>query len=442
MNVRGPLARGVDGRAAPALSSRAVDGPRRVTLALALTLGCGADPDALDPDASPDAPADFAPADVTTDRASPDVPAPLDVARPMDVAPPPDASPDVAPDAAPDVAPDRPPAPTGVAPPGAVAGELTARDGSNAVALMPNVERVFRVDALPTEHVQFFLRFSPNGAAVILQIDRWDEVRPVELGRTDAGPGLRVLAAFDPSGPRTFWARVRSTAATSNVTLTVARTPFADGARCPSDCDRLLQFPLANDPMVDGYTSAASTVFRYQFGRRDLLMHVRHAGQLMARTARAPFIPEDFSQWDGMTPGTDTGNLRHSSHQRGKDVDISLYGTDGRAPWRSYCTARPADGGRECTPGTARGLDAATNVRMFADHFATGRVTMCFLDRALIALVQPAARAAMLPAAVAAQFGDGTHLQHWPNHDNHIHIRVSEGPTTGAGLVYEPFEPP
>ncbi len=429
-----------------------MDGLRRVTLALALTLGCGADPDALDPDASPDV-ADAAPDRAAPDASFPDLTpppdvtappdaAPFDVARPMDVAAPLDVAPDVAPDAPADVAPDRPAAPTGIAPPGAVTGELTARDGSNAVSLTPSVERVFRVDARPTEHIQFFLRFSPTSAAVVLQVDRWDGVRPIELGRTDAGPGLRVLAAFDPSGPRTFWARVRSTAATSGVTLTVTRTPFADGARCTADCDRLLQFPLANDPAVDGYTSDGATVFRYQFGRRDLLMFVRHAGQLMARTARAPFIPQDFSQWDGMTPGTDTGNLRHSSHQRGKDVDLSLYGTDGRAPWRSYCTARPASGGRECTPGSARGLDAATNVRMFADHFATGRVTMCFLDRELIALVQPAARAAMLPGAVAAQFGDGTHLQHWPNHDNHIHIRVSEGPTTGAGLVYEPFEAP
>ncbi len=418
-----------------------MDRPLRAALALALA-GCGADPADLDdaspdvvadvaPDLARDAPRDVTPDDVfTPDRAAPD--AALDAIAP-------DASPDVAPA---DVAPDRPDAPGGTAPRGAVAGEINARDGSNAVAVPAGQERVYRVDALPSEHVQFFLRFAPAGAAAVLQVDRWDGVRPVELGRTDAGGGLRALAAFDPSGPRTFWARVRTTASLTNATLTVTRTPFADGARCASDCARLLQLPLANDPAVDGYTTDGATVFRYQFGRRDLLMHVRHAGQLMARAGHAPFIPQDLSQWDGMTPGTDSGNLRHSSHQRGKDVDISLYGADGRAPWRSYCTARPADGGRECTPGTARGLDAAANVRMFADHFATGRVTMCFLDRELIALVQPAARAAALPADVRAMFGDGTHLQHWPNHDNHIHIRVSEGPTAGAGFVYEPFEPP
>jgi hypothetical protein len=87
-------------------------------------------------------------------------------------------------------------------------------------------------------------------------------------------------------------------------------------------------------------------------------------------------------------------------------------------------------------------FDAATNALMFAAYFATSRVTMCFLDRELIARVTPAAQSLGFAPAVAAQFRDGVHLQHWPNHDNHIHIRVSEGPSTGAAFVVEGFEPP
>jgi hypothetical protein len=411
----------------------------RVVLGVSCALGCG---EAMPPNL------DGAPADsALTDATRPDVPpdttpdATRDARADTGVDAAVDASRDVLPDVPPDVPPDAPP-PSGVAPAGAVAQETAARDGDNPLTLNAGEERVLRVEARPTEHVQLTLRFSPSTAAVVLQLDRWDGAAPRELGRTDAGPGLRVLAAFDPDGPRTLWARVRSAARLPDARLTVTRTPFGDGDRCAADCDRLLQLPLPNDPARDGYATANSTVFRYQFGRRDLVMFLRAAGRAMARMGRAPVVPEDLSQWDGLTPGSDTGNLRHASHQRGKDVDLSLYGADGRAPWRSYCTARSASGGRECTPGTVMNFDAATNALMFAAYFATSRVTMCFLDRELIARVTPAAQSLGFAPAVAAQFRDGVHLQHWPNHDNHIHIRVSEGPSTGAAFVVEGFEPP
>ncbi|MFO0626282.1 MAG: hypothetical protein U0325_11765 [Polyangiales bacterium] len=413
-------------------------------LGVVCALGCG---EASPPDR------DATPSDATpSDAARPDVPlvpprpdAPLDVG--LDAAPdvPRDAGLDTAPDAPLDARVDAPPdaaPPMGVAPTGAVALETAARDGDNPLTLNAGEERVLRVEARPTEHVQFTVRFTPSTAAVVLQVDRWDGAAPRALGRTDAGPGLRVLAAFDPDGPRTLWARVRSAVRLTDARLTVTRTPFADGARCEADCDRLLQLPLPNDPARDGYATTTGTVFRYQFGRRDLVMFLRHAGQVMARMGRAPVVPEDLSQWDGLTPGSDTGNLRHASHQRGKDVDLSLYGADGRAPWRSYCTPRTVSGGRECTPGTVTNFDAATNAQMFAAYFATLRVTMCFLDRELIARVTPAAQSLGFSPAVAAQFRDGVHLQHWPNHDNHIHVRVSEGPSTGAAFVVEGFEPP
>jgi murein endopeptidase len=331
--------------------------------------------------------------------------------------------------------------PSGVAPMGAVSSEIAARDGRNPVPGVAGGEVVFRVDARPSEHVQFFLRFTAPAGSVVMQVDRWNGSRPVELGRTDAGPGLRVLAVFDPSGPRTFWARVRSTTALAGATLEVLRTPFADGTSCSSDCARLMQLPLPNDRSRDGYAMDSTVVYRYQFGRRDLLMFIRAAGQEMGRRGHAPVLIEDLSQWDGLTPGTDTGSLRHASHQRGKDVDISLYGVDRQTIWRSFCTIQRSSSGRECVAGTARDFDGALNALYFSRYFATNRVTVSFLDRELIALVVPAARMAVFAPSVLAQFTDGVHVQHWPNHDNHIHIRVSES-AGGSAIEWDSYAPP
>gem|GEM_PF-1701322 len=344
-----------------------------------------------------------------------------------------------------DVPSDAPPtAPVGVAPVDGVPGAVSLAGGSVTVAVSPSQERVYRIDATPDEHLGLRLDFAPVGASIVLAVERWEGRRAVALGETDGGSGLRFLAAFDPGGPRTFFARVRTTSAVTSARLTLTRTPFRDGARCSSDCARLLQLPLPNDPARDGYAYASTTVFRYQFGRRDLVMFVRAAGQAMAAQGRAPFVPEDLSQWDGLTPGADRGALRHASHQRGKDVDLSLYGSDGLAPWRSYCTARPVDGGRECSPGTLRGYGATANAALLAPFFASGRVTMCFLDRELItqtrAAVAGAVGAGLVPSAVQGLYADGTHLQHWPNHDNHVHVRVSEA--SAGAIVFEPFEAP
>jgi len=163
------------------------------------------------------------------------------------------------------------------------------------------------------------------------------------------------------------------------------------------------------------------------------VMFLRHAGQSMSDLGKAPFHPEDLSQWDGQSPGTDDGVVRHLSHQRGKDVDVSLYGLDGDAPWRSYCQTRVVTDGYECVPGTVQGFDADINALLIAAFFESGRVTMCFLDQELIAAVQPAAAraaaAGTLDPALLPLYSDGSHLQHWPNHHDHVHVRVSEEAT-------------
>ncbi len=337
-----------------------------------------------------------------------------------------------------------PPRPTGVAPADAVPGAGVARDGAQTLSVAANTDVLLRFDAAPTEHVALRLDFTPTAAGVVLSVDRWDGARPVELWRTDGGTGLRVLAVFDPRGRRSFWARVRSPTALGTARLTVTRTPFADGATCPGDCARLMQLPVRIDRAEDGYDHTPSTVMRYQFGRRDLVMFVRWAGRQMAAQGRSYFVPEDFSQWDGDIPGRDRGALRHASHQRGKDVDLSLYGTDGLAPWRSYCTTRNDGSGRECVPGTVRGYDGVANAAFFAPFFATGRVTMSFLDRELLAATRTsldrAVSLGLVPPSTRSYYTNGVGIQHWPNHDNHIHLRVSE--SAPGALVYEPFAPP
>lgn len=294
----------------------------------------------------------------------------------------------------------------GVAPPGAIDGELEGGD-ETAIDVADGDTAIVRFEAVPGEHLGFRFDFDRDQDGVVMAIDRWDGVAPVFLGETDAGAGLRVLAVLDQDGPRTFWVRLAGPVVG---TLSAVRTPFTEGTRCDADCAHLLQLPLPNDVARDGY-DPSHAVFRYQFGRRDLVMFLRAAGRAMAAAGHAPFQPEDLSQWDGNTPGTDVGSPRHASHDRGKDVDLSLYGTDGGAQWRSFCTVAYTSDGRECVAGSRDPLfDGATISAMVGVFAETGRMTMGFLDRELIPALSPAQPL----------------LQHWPNHDNHVHVRVSE----------------
>lgn len=326
----------------------------------------------------------------------------------------------------------------GIAPTDAVIGEIPGADGDSVVF----DGDVVRVDVLPSEHVTFFLTFDRTSAPVVLEVLRWDGEEAVSLGLTDAGLGLRTLAVFDPSGPRTFWARISTQDDSAlDATLAITRAPFEDGIICAADCARLMQLPLPNDPSRDGYAITPSTILRYQYGRRDLLMFLRYAGRTVVAHGLAPFLPQDLSQWNGETPGTDVGAPRHVSHQRGKDVDISLYGLDGRSEWRSYCVPQYTVDGRECVPGSIMNYGDAANALFFGAFFASDRVTMCFLDRELInPTIDAAESAETIDAALVPLYSDGQHLQHWPNHDNHIHIRVSEEEAGTFSLTA--FEPP
>lgn len=308
---------------------------------------------------------------------------------------------------------------TGTAPPGAVVGEVPGA-ATNDVDVPPGDVAIYRFETTPGEHLAFRLDFAPSLAGAVLAVDRWDGAAPGFLGETDAGAGLRVLSVVDQDGPRTFWVRLEARGADAITgTLSATRTPFVDGPTCDDDCARLLQLPLPNDVARDGY-DISHAVYRYQFGRRDLVMFLREAGRRMAAAGHAAFQPEDLSQWNGETPGADVGDERHASHKRGLDVDLSLYGTDGGAQWRSFCTVMNDGSGRECVDGTRSALfDGATNAMMIGVFAETGRMTMGFLDQELIPALDPAQPL----------------IQHWPNHDNHVHVRVAED---GAAAVFSP----
>jgi len=338
----------------------------------------------------------------------------------------------------------------GVAPGGVRAGERSIGAAAEPLSLAPGVSAVFRVDAAPGEHVGSELTFAPTDLDVTVTLERWDGAAPRTLATTDGGRGIRTIAGFDPGGARTFWFVVKAGArSVSNARFVVRRTPFADGARCTDDCARLLELPIRIDPRTDGYDHAASTVFRYQFGRRDLVMLTRHLGRTLAARGYQPFVPEDLSQWNGEIPGNDVGAPRHASHQRGKDIDLSLYGADGLAPWRSYCRTTTSSGGRECVAGTITNYDGFANALLFGGYFASGRATMMFLDRELIPATRAGATRAiaqgLLPSSTSTSFTNGVALQHWPNHDNHVHIRMSEvayDVSAAAAFAVEPFEAP
>jgi hypothetical protein len=334
--------------------------------------------------------------------------------------------------------------------PHAFVPEAEPAQAENTVELGAAESAWYRVDVAAGEHVGLFLRFAPGDADVSMHVERYDAGAKHELGYTDGGRGIRTLALFEGTrGARTYFVRLDATDPLTG-TLEVVRTPFEDGLECTSDCDRLLQLPLRVDA-EDGYTWNSYLVMRYQFGRRDLLMIVRSAARALAAAGYAPIVLADFSQWDGATPGTDTGSLRHASHQRGKDVDISLYGEDGMSAFRSYCEIRydsdPSGGsGRECVPGTVTNYDGRANAVFFGRMFANGRVTISFLDRELI----PPTTAGSLDAIAGGELGeeltgelssDGI-LSHWPNHDNHIHVRVSEDPYEGTAARSVDLSPP
>ena len=215
--------------------------------------------------------------------------------------------------------------PPGVlAPEGALTGETTI-DATDTIAVGPEWGDPIRVDAAQSEHIGFRLDFSPEGGAVDFELLMWDGTEAVSIGYTNAGPGLRVIAAYDPFGARTFWVRARGEVGT--VDLSIARTPVAPGPECNADCARLLQLPEPVDANRQGFDMAPGNNYREQFARRELLMAIFHAGFRVADAGYGPFTVQDLSNWDGSRPPG------HETHNDGFHADISLLRADGSMTW-------------------------------------------------------------------------------------------------------------
>jgi hypothetical protein len=194
----------------------------------------------------------------------------------------------------------------------------------------------------PSKHVGISFLFDDLNAPITMAVSRCEGPQNVQLGQDTSRVGRRMLSIFD-SGPSLQYVIELSTSGESvQGSLQIVRTTFRDGEKCTDDCDRLLQFPLPNDVNVDGYHMAKHALFRYQFGRRDVLMLARHTFRSMRAADYGPAIVLDLSQWDGKTPGIDVGKPRHHSHKRGIDIDVSLYDNAAVARLRAFCDTKPA----------------------------------------------------------------------------------------------------
>ena len=306
----------------------------------------------------------------------------------------------------------------------------------------------------PQQHVGLVLLFDEPDAPITMSVSRTESGSEKLLGADKSGLGRRMLSVFDPGDPREYLVDISTTGARVSCVLSIIRTNFADASTCNSDCGRLLQLPLPSNQLIDGYRPTTNTLFRYQFGRRDLIMFVRHVAHTMRQAGYGLVIPLDLSQWDGDTPGMDVGKPRHHSHKRGRDVDLSLFDNSATARLRAYCDTMPSpekglepspgeyiysrkvrsdassSGQLVCRSGRVHDFNAYAIAQMLGLFFETRAVTLSFLDHELLLLVKEAAqltlRDGLITPKIAALFADGIHLQHWPNHIDHIHIRVRE----------------
>lgn len=301
----------------------------------------------------------------------------------------------------------------------------------------------------PQEHIGITFLFENGNVPVVMSLVRWEGDTPRLIGQDSQGFGRRMLSVFDPGAPKEYIIELVSRGSSVSGVLQIARTSFQDGMACQDDCSRLLQLPL---PLIhsDGYKITRHTLFRYQFGRRDVLMFIRYAAKQMSASGYGCIIPLDLSQWDGKTPGTDIGKPRHRSHRNGIDADLSLYDNAAKAQLRSFCDlqqsraegeeeleiaySQPAEmqmplGSRPmvCRQNQVHDFNAYAIAKLLGIFFELARVKLSFLDRELMKLVIEASKLTLrdrvITKEVAKLFSDGVHFQPWPNHYDHLHIR-------------------
>ncbi len=325
-----------------------------------------------------------------------------------------------------------------IAPPGVFGNERTIV-GEEAPASVGRGETwgpPMRIDAEAREHLSFRLDFDDERAAVDLELLWWDGRQPRHLGVTNwgrgfRGRGFRVLSAFDPLQPRTFWARARAREQLAGATISVTRWSIEAGPTCDDDCDRLFQVPLPIDPTVQGFTLSTESVYAYHFGRRDLIMALLHAGRRVASAGQLPFEIKRLSRWDGGRPPS------HRSHAGGVDVDLSLYNALGVPVWQALC----AHTDRRCLGGTWNfgGLQMARLIAAFFDSglFEARGPAGVLIDRAYHREIRAGADRLLEERQISATSHelfarDQGLLRHVEPHHHHVHIRVGPSPVDDA----------
>lgn len=319
----------------------------------------------------------------------------------------------------------------GLAPPGAMEGELDAELAGDIV-LTDAWSAPYRVDARPAEHVTFRLDFTPTSADVRWELYRYDGREPVRLAQNGAPDlmeweGFRAVAALDQAGSRTYWIRFRrADGGSADAVLAIERVPFTDAAVCADDCARLMVLPQPNDAS-DGYGVPGHTIYTWQYGRRDLLMAIRHGGRRMASIGAARFTVKDLSRWDGEVWSA------HSTHDDGLHADISLIDASGTPVWRALCTASSSS---TCVAGTVSDFGARHMARMIDAFFDSERVIWVLLDReyhaplleavdALIAEGEIAPERRELFDATTPECAGRPCVRHVVSHHHHVHIAVA-----------------
>ncbi len=317
----------------------------------------------------------------------------------------------------------------GIAPANTMTGELMAV-GTQSISMNGTWGAPYRVDARAGEHITFRLGYATASADVRWEVYRFDGRASVQHASNDyhdrdEWEGIRTVAVLDPAEPRTWWIRFRREGGGAlDASLTIGRTPFVESAVCMSDCDRLLVIPQRNGSS-DGYDVPGHTIYTWQFGRRDLLMAIRHAGRRMAATGTARFTVKDLSRWDGLVWAA------HSTHQNGFHADISLIDAAGNPIWGPLCT--PA--GDICAAGTVRNFGAEHMARMIDALFDSGHIQWVLLDHeyhapllaavdALIArgVIDPTRRP-LFDATTPACAGRPC-VRHVVSHLHHVHIGI------------------
>jgi hypothetical protein len=254
-----------------------------------------------------------------------------------------------------------------------------------------------------------------------MQFDLLESPAVRKLGRTFQGPGIRSLAVASGDVVRRYRLTLRSERRTVSGRLLLDQRPLAPGNDTASS-EGLIQLPLPNFPLEDGYRTDGRTIYRYQFGRIDIVHRLRQAARELAAIGLEPILYFDLSQWDGNTPGFDVDDPRHYSHRHGTDLDVALYEGSGVASRSPKCQLV----GNACIPGTACDFDPFATAILIDRLIAGSDVRLILLDRVLIAEIEgvlPRLLAlGMVTSAGAATMRDRNRLRHWDKHADHLHF--------------------